>query len=156
MKDFLHAGQSNPDSFRHTIFVGDIEKTYWEVLRKQYLASRTEYDGASQIKLHHVGSITADKAMHQYYTAANIIVLNSKCEAFGRVIVEAFAHGVVVLAKGCGGPAEIIRHGKTGLLFSTGTRLSLILKNNSHDFCLVIWLLINNNITCIKIAALYR
>lgn len=124
MKGFLRAEQSSTGSFRHTIFVGDIEKTYWEVLRKQYLASRTDYDGASQTKLHHVGSITADKAMHQYYIAANIIVLKSNCEAFGRVIVEAFAHGVVVLARGCGGPAEIIRHGKTGLLFSTGMRLS--------------------------------
>eukprot|EP00889_Picochlorum_renovo_P006396 jgi/Picre1/33426/NNA_008750.t1 len=61
--------------------------------------------------------------MQEYYNVANIILLHSKCEAFGRVILEAFAHGVPVVATGCGGPSEIIKHGKTGLLFSTDGEL---------------------------------
>jgi glycosyltransferase involved in cell wall biosynthesis len=62
--------------------------------------------------------------MREFYNVANIILLHSRCEAFGRVVLEAFAHGVPVVAKGCGGPSEIIKHGKTGLLFSTGTAVS--------------------------------
>lgn len=122
MRDFLHVQHTHVKLFRHIVFVGDVEKTYSEALRNQYLGFRTENAEASRsIKLHLVGSITSERAMQELYNIGNTMVLNSECEAFGRVIVEAFAHGVPVLAKGCGGPAEIIKHGKTGLLFSTGT-----------------------------------
>ncbi|KAI8112063.1 hypothetical protein M9434_003387 [Picochlorum sp. BPE23] len=130
MKDFLFYAfsrdkRSNQDEFKHIIFVGDVEKTYWKVLRKQYLESRRTRNGmvSHQTKLHLVGSITSTKAMREYYNVASIILLHSKCEAFGRVILEAFAHGVPVVATGCGGPAEIIKHGKTGFLFSTDAEL---------------------------------
>ncbi|KAI8110008.1 hypothetical protein M9434_001284 [Picochlorum sp. BPE23] len=124
MQDFLHGKYTDLNSLRHVIFVGDVEKTYSDVLRNQYLGSRTENAKVSrEMKLHLLGSITSEKAMREFYNIGNIMVLNSECEAFGRVIVEAFAHGVPVLAKGCGGPAEIIKHGKTGLLFSTGAEL---------------------------------
>lgn len=130
MKDFLfhafsrHKRHTN-DIFKHIIFVGDVEKTYWKGLRKQYLESRKTGNGklSHHTKLHLVGSITSAVAMREYYNIANIILLHSKCEAFGRVILEAFAHGVPVVAKGCGGPSEIIKHGKTGLLFSTDAEL---------------------------------
>eukprot|EP00889_Picochlorum_renovo_P007419 jgi/Picre1/34449/NNA_001917.t1 len=129
MKDFLFYAfsrdqRNNKDEFKHIVFVGDVEKTYWKVLRKQYLESRTHNGKLSHhTKLHLVGSITSTEAMREYYNIANIILLHSKCEAFGRVILEAFAHGVPVVATGCGGPAEIIKHGKTGLLFSTDAEL---------------------------------
>ena len=124
-KDFLHAfprdKKHDKNTIQHIIFVGDVEKTYWKVLRKKCLESRTGNGRVPhQTKLHLVGSITSTEAMREYYNIANIILLHSKCEAFGRVILEAFAHGVPVVAKGCGGPSEIIKHGKTGLLFSTG------------------------------------
>ena len=38
-------------------------------------------------------------------------------EPFGRVIVEGLAAGLVVLARGDGGPAEIVTSGTTGLLY---------------------------------------
>ncbi|KAI8100271.1 hypothetical protein M9435_006756 [Picochlorum sp. BPE23] len=129
MKDFLFYAfsrdkRSNQDESKHIIFVGDVEKTYWKVLRKQYLESRTSNGRVShQTRLHLLGSITSTKAMQEYYNVANIILLHSKCEAFGRVILEAFAHGVPVVATGCGGPSEIIKHGKTGLLFSIDAEL---------------------------------
>ncbi|MBV9174153.1 MAG: glycosyltransferase family 4 protein [Chloroflexi bacterium] len=44
-------------------------------------------------------------------------------ETFGRVLVEAYAHGVPVLASRLGATSEIVEEGRTGLLF------------NPHDAC---------------------
>ncbi|HUI52113.1 MAG TPA: glycosyltransferase family 4 protein [Terriglobales bacterium] len=52
---------------------------------------------------------------------AAFLVFPSTCyENFPLSIVEAFASGVPVVASGLGAMAEIIEHGRTGLLFSAG------------------------------------
>ena len=52
---------------------------------------------------------------------AAFLVFPSTCyENFPLSIVEAFASGVPVIASGLGAMAEVIEHGRTGLLFSTG------------------------------------
>lgn len=45
------------------------------------------------------------------------LIHTASTEPFGRVIIEAMAHKVPVIAADCGGPAEIIADGKTGLLY---------------------------------------
>ncbi len=47
-----------------------------------------------------------------------VISASQDPEAFGRVMVEALAMGVPVIAGGHGGALEIVDHGETGLLFS--------------------------------------
>ncbi len=42
-------------------------------------------------------------------------------EPFGRTVIEGMARGKVVIASNVGGPAEIIAHNKTGLLFDRGS-----------------------------------
>lgn len=49
--------------------------------------------------------------------ASDAVVHSSLFEPFGMVIVEAMASGRIVLAVNKGGPAEIIRHGRNGLLY---------------------------------------
>jgi glycosyltransferase involved in cell wall biosynthesis len=54
------------------------------------------------------------------WTAALDIAVNaSEPEPFGLVVLEAMATGKPVVAVDAGGPAEIIRHGETGLLSRT-------------------------------------
>jgi len=45
------------------------------------------------------------------------LVHTADAEPFGRVIIEAMANGVPIIATAAGGPVEIIDNGRTGLLF---------------------------------------
>lgn len=53
----------------------------------------------------------------RWYRLADILVVPSRYEPFGMVVLEGMLHGLVVVAADIGGPAEIIRHGSTGWLF---------------------------------------
>jgi glycosyltransferase involved in cell wall biosynthesis len=48
--------------------------------------------------------------------AADVFVLTSPVESFGRVLIEAMAMSLPVVAPHSGGPAEIVRDGEDGLL----------------------------------------
>ena len=50
------------------------------------------------------------------WSQIDCLVHTAKNEPFGRVIIEAMAHRVPVIAANSGGPAEIIQDGVTGLL----------------------------------------
>lgn len=53
-----------------------------------------------------------------YMEAADVLVLTSKEESFGMVLIEAAAAGLPCIATRCGGPEEIIDHGVNGFLVS--------------------------------------
>ena len=58
--------------------------------------------------------------------AAIALVVPSICfETFGLVVVEAFGAGLPVIASRLGSLAELVEHGKTGLLFDPGDALDL-------------------------------
>jgi glycosyltransferase involved in cell wall biosynthesis len=57
--------------------------------------------------------------------ASDVLVLPSDREPFGRVVVEAWWAGVPVVVSDCGGPAELVRDGLTGLHFAQGNAASL-------------------------------
>jgi len=57
---------------------------------------------------------------------AGFLVFPSPCyETFGRVAVEAFAKGTPVIASAHGGMADVVTHGRTGLLFAPGNPAAL-------------------------------
>ena len=47
----------------------------------------------------------------------DVVVLATKAETFGLVLIEAMRNGVAVIGTNAGGVPEIIEHGETGLLF---------------------------------------
>jgi glycogen(starch) synthase len=51
------------------------------------------------------------------YAAADVLVVPSRYEPFGMVLLEGMLHGLAIVAADVGGPAEILEHGRTGLLF---------------------------------------
>lgn len=60
------------------------------------------------------------------YDGALAVVQSSiRSEPFGRTVLEGMASGVVPLVPDVGGPAEVVEHGVTGLLYRSGDEDSL-------------------------------
>jgi glycosyltransferase involved in cell wall biosynthesis len=55
--------------------------------------------------------------MASWYASADILAVPSRYEPFGMVILEGMLYGLGIVASDVGGPAEILEHGRTGLLF---------------------------------------
>lgn len=63
---------------------------------------------------------------YAYLAQAKVFALSSRWEGFGNVIVEALAVGTPVVSTNCeSGPAEILDHGKYGLLTPVGDSKAL-------------------------------
>ena len=73
------------------------------------------YPHRAQIKF--TGWLTP-REMETWYRAADILVVPSWYEPFGMVILEGMLHGLAVAASAVGGPAEILNHERTGVLFA--------------------------------------
>ncbi|NLG50712.1 MAG: glycosyltransferase family 4 protein [Chloroflexi bacterium] len=63
----------------------------------------------------HAGVVSADE-LSRLMRLSSMLVLPSRHETFGRVLVEAQLHKVPVIGANTGGIPEIIQHGETGLL----------------------------------------
>ena len=79
---------------------------------------------------------------------ADVFVFTSPVDSFGLTILEAMSMGTPVIAANAGGPAEIIKHGETGFLFSPGDVADL---KRKLDFCLA-----NNEISALTEQATRR
>jgi glycosyltransferase involved in cell wall biosynthesis len=72
------------------------------------------------------------------------LLMCSRCEAFGRVTVEAMKLGLPVIAANTGGSPELVQHGINGLLYEWGNPLDLakqILKiiSESENYARMSW-----------------
>jgi glycogen(starch) synthase len=63
--------------------------------------------------------------LSELYLDADVLVLPSKYEGYGRVIVEAALHGVPTIATAVGGIPELVKDGETGRLISPGDAQAL-------------------------------
>ena len=77
------------------------------------------------------------KNPHHFYQVCDTIVLASKRETFGLVLIEAMQVGTAVIGSNSGGVVEIIDDGESGLLFdvnsfdSLASKITRVFKNSS-------------------------
>lgn len=75
--------------------------------------------------------------LHACYADASLVVLTSHSEGVPLALMEAMAHGKIVLAPAITGIPELVRHGQTGFLYQPGsledfvTQLERISKSRS-------------------------
>ena len=62
----------------------------------------------------------AQRNVKKYYEKADVFLMCSKSEAFGRVTVEAMMSGCLVIGANSGCTPELIKNKKTGLLYKSG------------------------------------
>lgn len=81
--------------------------------------------------------------MPALYSASDLFVCASRQEPFGNVVVEAWAHGVPVIAAASKGPIELIEENVNGQLFpiddvsALANRISELLKDGSRSRALI-------------------
>lgn len=66
----------------------------------------------------YTGWVDHDK-LPEYYNAADLLILPSRFDTFGCVVLEALSCGCPVVAYDTKGPKDILEHGKSGMLAST-------------------------------------
>ncbi len=99
-----------PSAHLSIIGEGEQRKDYETMMERNGLQYRTEFRSPRQWN-----------RMRPAYDRAQIVASpHLWTEPFGRTAAEAMARGKVVVAADTGGPAEIIEHEKSGLLFKTG------------------------------------
>lgn len=103
----------------HLVCVGPpdaSDKAWWHYLQE------TTSKSAFSNRIHWIGEVDD---IRPWYGMADVLVMPSENESFGRVLVEAMAVGVPVVATLGGGVPEIIRHGKDGLLARPGNAMEI-------------------------------
>ncbi len=68
------------------------------------------------IETRHVGYIDDNARLSTLYASADVAVMPSLQEAFGKTLIEAMACGTPVVAFDAGGPRDIVSHGVDGYL----------------------------------------
>jgi len=92
---------------------GKDEPEWWEELQQHTHALGKE------ARIHWLGDIERNE-LGKWYASADVLLLPSDDEPFGRVLVEAMAMGTPVVAFETGGVPEVMRHEREGLLVSPG------------------------------------
>ncbi|SEO52304.1 glycosyltransferase family 4 protein [Nitrosovibrio sp. Nv6] len=100
----------------HLLLVGDGGKRFAAALLQQIkdlgLEERVKLIGYAENPL-------------QFICMADVVLVCSRWEAFGRVTVEAMLAGKAVIGSSNGGTTELIQDGKTGLLYERGNHTQL-------------------------------
>ena len=81
------------------------------------------------------GGFVSDDQLEEIYSNASIIVVPSRYESFGLVVIEAMGRAVPVIVADVGGMSEIVIHGVNGLKFISDDASSLreVLENLIKD-----------------------
>jgi glycosyltransferase involved in cell wall biosynthesis len=100
----------------HLLVVGDGEKCFKTMLLQQV----NEHCLEQRVKFYGYAENPA-----RLITAADLMLVCSQKEAFGRVTVEGMLAGKALIGSASGGTTELIQDGKTGLLYQAGNHVEL-------------------------------
>ncbi|MGK2907962.1 MAG: glycosyltransferase [Desulfuromonadales bacterium] len=121
---FLFAGRLSPEKGVSTLLQGWSGLNFpLSIAGEGPLRNEVEQCGNSQIRL--LGWLSPEEMSAQFLQAACLVVPSEWYETFGMVVIEAFAHGLPVIASRIGALAEIIEDGVTGMLFEPGNAIDL-------------------------------
>ena len=84
----------------------------------------TLLSGEIRARVHFMGEVT-DSTREKLFARAYCLVFPSRYESFGLVPLEAFVHGVPVVASRSGAIPEVVEEGVSGLLFEAESAVSL-------------------------------
>lgn len=110
--------------------IGKASEEYYKILTEKVREYRLE----SIISFPGFAENIADEWAH-----SDIACVCSRCEAFGRVTVEAMMAGCVVIGSNTGGTAEIIKDRKNGFLYEQGNpkdlaeKIQYVLENSEES-----------------------
>jgi glycosyltransferase involved in cell wall biosynthesis len=108
---FEKVAEADPNA--HLVCVGAsdvLQPEWWKYL--QDISRQSPFSN----RIHWIGQVDD---VRPWYRAAQLLLLTSDNEPFGRVLVEAMACGLPVVATRCGGVPEVVRHGMDGLLVTS-------------------------------------
>jgi len=97
------------------VFIGD-DISGRDSAYKRHLLSYVENSAIAK----RISFLGWQEDMNQVWPKINCLVHTTDREPFGRVIIEAMAHKVPVIAVDACGPSEIIQNGRAGILVSAG------------------------------------
>lgn len=126
LKAFVKVRRQIKDVRLAVVGEGDAISDYKKIAKELGIARNVVFTGALY-----------GKKLDKMFKAANVFVLPSLNEGFGKVLIEAMAHGTPVIGTKVGGIPDIITHGKEGFLVPPGDTAQLaksiirILENNS-------------------------
>jgi len=94
----------------HCVCVGSLERdpAFVEAMRERSL------DGGLADRVEFVGARTGAD-LDRSYAAADLVVLASRAETYGMVVIEGLARGLPVIATEVGGVSEALGHGADGI-----------------------------------------
>lgn len=97
---------------------GGGEPSYIEVLKEQSNPQRVHFKGLTK--------------QQEIYSEIDFLIVNSRNESFGRVVAEAYAFGVPVLALRSGALPEIIDQNETGFIYESRDQLSKLIQKGTE------------------------
>ncbi|MBU1255316.1 glycosyltransferase family 4 protein [Patescibacteria group bacterium] len=119
-KVIINVGRHDPSKDYKTLYKAislvyeDYKKlAFWQIGNKDYLPEKIK--GDQNLILTSIGKIKQEELVN-YYHASDIYVSSSCHESFGKVLIEAMACGLPVIATETTGSKEIIRDGVNGYL----------------------------------------
>ena len=131
-KTIINVGRQDPSKDYSTLYKAisliydDYKRlVFWQAGNKDYLPGKIKAD--ENLVLISSGKVKQEKLV-DYYHASDIYVSSSKHESFGKVLIEAMAAGLPIVATATTGSQEIIQDGINGFLVPIGDSSALARK----------------------------